>query len=134
STDSKHKSNTAVETLESRQPSPREQEWEEKVLRPTLEKSPERASEFTTTSSYPIRRLYTKADLADWDVDRDLSYPGQPPYTRGIHATMHRGRLWTMRQFAGFGTAEDTNKRFRHLLAHGQTGLSTAFDLPTLMG
>jgi len=111
-----------------------EQEWEEKTLGPSLEKSPERMKEFTTVSSYPIRRLYTPADLADWERERDLGYPGQPPYTRGIHSTMYRARLWTMRQFAGFGTAEDTNQRFRYLLAHGQTGLSTAFDLPTLMG
>jgi len=111
-----------------------EQEWEEKALGPSLAKSPERMNEFTTVSSYPIRRLYTPADLADWDRERDLGFPGQPPYTRGIHPTMYRGRLWTMRQFAGFGTAADTNQRFSYLLAHGQTGLSTAFDLPTLMG
>ena len=117
-----------------RKPSPRELEWEEKTLRPTLEKSPERAAEFTTISGYPIRRLYTQADLAGWDPEKDLTYPGEPPYTRGIHATMHRGRLWTMRQFAGFGAAEDTNQRFRYLLTQGQTGLSVAFDLPTLMG
>src|SRR5437879_6500491 len=110
------------------------QAWEENTLRPTLEKSPERQKEFTTVSSYPIRRLYTEEDLAGWDASRDLGNPGEPPYTRGIHATMHRGRLWTMRQFAGFGTAEDTNQRFRYLLSQGQTGLSTAFDLPTLMG
>jgi methylmalonyl-CoA mutase N-terminal domain/subunit len=108
--------------------------WEENTLNPTLEKSPERQKEFTTVSGYPIRRLYTEADLAGWDPARDLSYPGEPPYTRGIHATMHRGRMWTMRQFAGFGAAEDTNERFRYLLSQGQTGLSTAFDLPTLMG
>jgi methylmalonyl-CoA mutase, N-terminal domain len=108
--------------------------WEEHTLGPTLAKSPERQKEFTTVSSYPIRRLYTESDLKDWDPARDLSYPGEPPYTRGIHATMHRGRLWTMRQFAGFGAAEDTNQRFRYLLSQGQTGLSTAFDLPTLMG
>jgi methylmalonyl-CoA mutase N-terminal domain/subunit len=96
--------------------------------------SPERQSQFTTVSGHPIRRLYTAADLSDWDPARDLSSPGEPPYTRGIHPTMYRGRLWTMRQFAGFGAAEDTNQRFRYLLAHGQTGLSTAFDLPTLMG
>jgi methylmalonyl-CoA mutase, N-terminal domain len=118
----------------SRNPSSREIAWEENTLKPTLAKSPERAAEFTTISSYPIRRLYTPADLTGWDPDRDLGQPGDPPYTRGIHATMHRGRLWTMRQFAGFGTAEDTNQRFRYLLAQGQTGLSTAFDLPTLMG
>src|SRR6266404_2113248 len=115
-------------------PSAREQAWERNTLQPTLEKNPERQSEFTTISGYPIRRLYTQADLPNWDPDRDLGYPGEPPYTRGIHPTMHRSRLWTMRQFAGFGTAEDTNQRFRYLLAQGQTGLSTAFDLPTLMG
>jgi methylmalonyl-CoA mutase N-terminal domain/subunit len=114
--------------------SPAERAWEENILRPVLERSPERSAEFTTVSGYPIRRLYTSSDLASMDLDRDLSYPGQPPYTRGIHATMYRGRLWTMRQFAGFGTAEDTNRRFRFLLSQGQTGLSVAFDLPTLMG
>ena len=117
-----------------REPSAKERAWEENTLRPTLEKSPERQTEFTTISGHPIRRLYTPADLAGWDPNRDLGFPGEPPYTRGIHSTMHRGRLWTMRQFAGFGTAEDTNARFRYLLAQGQTGLSTAFDLPTLMG
>jgi methylmalonyl-CoA mutase N-terminal domain/subunit len=117
-----------------RKPSAREQAWERNTLQPTLEKNPERQSEFTTISGYPIRRLYTQADLPNWDPDRDLGYPGEPPYTRGIHSTMHRGRHWTMRQFAGFGAAEDTNRRFRYLLAQGQTGLSTAFDLPTLMG
>ena len=119
---------------DSRKPSAAETAWERKTLEPTLAKSPERQKEFTTTSLYPIRRLYTEADLAGWDPARDLSIPGEPPYTRGIHASMYRSRLWTMRQFAGFGTAEDTNQRFRYLLAHGQTGLSTAFDLPTLMG
>ncbi|MGC0779669.1 MAG: methylmalonyl-CoA mutase family protein, partial [Candidatus Acidiferrum sp.] len=80
-------------------------------------KCPERQSGFTTVSGYPIRRLYTEADLSNWDPARDLSSPGEPPYTRGIHPTMYRGRLWTMRQFAGFGAAEDTNQRFRYLLA-----------------
>jgi methylmalonyl-CoA mutase, N-terminal domain len=117
-----------------REPSAQERAWEVNTLRPTLEKSPERQSEFTTISGYPIRRLYTPADLPGLDPNKDLGFPGEPPYTRGIHSTMHRGRLWTMRQFAGFGTAEDTNQRFRYLLAQGQTGLSTAFDLPTLMG
>jgi methylmalonyl-CoA mutase, N-terminal domain len=117
-----------------RKPSLEERAWEEKVLNPTLAKSAERPADFTTVSSYPIRRLYTDADLAEWNQERDLGYPGQPPYTRGIHSTMYRGRLWTMRQFAGFGTAEDTNARFRYLLSQGQTGLSVAFDLPTLMG
>ena len=110
------------------------EQWEKNTLKPALDKSPERLKEFTTVSGYPIRRLYTEADLDGWDSARDLSFPGEPPYTRGIHATMHRSRQWTMRQFAGFGTAEDTNQRFRYLLAQGQTGLSTAFDLPTLMG
>jgi methylmalonyl-CoA mutase, N-terminal domain len=117
-----------------RKPGAAEKAWEEKTLAPTLEKSPERASKFTTVSSYPIRRLYTPADLPDWNEDSDLGLPGEPPYTRGIHPTMYRTRLWTMRQFAGFGTAEDTNQRFRYLLGQGQTGLSVAFDLPTLMG
>ena len=128
------KPTVAVEGTPKRRPTRREQEWEEKTLQPTLAKSPERLAEFTTISGYPIRRLYTPADLTDWDEERDLGQPGEPPYTRGIHATMHRGRLWTMRQFAGFGSATDTNKRFRYLLTQGQTGLSTAFDLPTLMG
>jgi methylmalonyl-CoA mutase, N-terminal domain len=117
-----------------RTPLPAEGRWEEETLRPTLGKSPERAARFTTVSDYPIRRLYTQADLSSWDPERDLGYPGRPPYTRGIHSTMYRGRLWTMRQFAGFGTAADTNQRFRYLLSQGQTGLSVAFDLPTLMG
>jgi len=124
----------AESTSADRKPSAKEKAWEEKTLRPALEKSPEREAEFTTISGHPIRRLYIPADLNGWDPERDLGYPGQPPYARGIHATMHRGRLWTMRQFAGFGTAEDTNQRFRYLLSQGQTGLSTAFDLPTLMG
>ncbi len=126
-------SNTAV-AEESRPMSAAEREWEEKILAPTLKRSPERMAEFTTVSGYPIRRLYTPSDLSHWDADRDLGLPGQPPYTRGIHASMYRGRLWTMRQFAGFGTATDTNQRFRYLLSQGQTGLSVAFDLPTLMG
>src|SRR5580700_4675436 len=95
---------------------------------------PSRPQKFTTVSGHPIRQLYTAADLTRWDPERDLGQPGEPPYTRGIHPTMYRGRLWTMRQFAGFGSAEDTNVRFRYLLAQGQTGLSVAFDLPTLMG
>ena len=117
-----------------RNPSPEEKVWEEKTLAPVLKKNPERHGQFTTISGHPIRRLYTEADLPDWDAKTQLGYPGEPPYTRGIHSTMHRGRLWTMRQFAGFGAAEDTNQRFRYLLSQGQTGLSTAFDLPTLMG
>src|ERR1700747_2893392 len=117
-----------------RKPSAAERKWEKKTLAPTLRKTPDRDADFTTVSGHPIRRLYTPADLAGWQAEQDLGYPGQPPYTRGIHPTMYRARLWTMRQFAGFGTAEDTNQRFRYLLSQGQTGLSTAFDLPTLMG
>ncbi len=134
------KTTKAVKTLPTqsfesvRKPSAAEREWEEKTLAPTLRKTPDREADFTTVSSYPIRRLYTQADLAGWDPERDLGFPGQPPYTRGIHSTMYRGKLWTMRQFAGFGTAEDTNARFRYLLSQGQTGLSVAFDLPALMG
>jgi methylmalonyl-CoA mutase N-terminal domain/subunit len=94
--------------------------------------SPPRA--FTTVSGREIKELYTPADLPRFDFFRDLNFPGEYPFTRGIHPTMHRGRHWTMRQFSGFGTAEDTNKRYKYLLAHGQTGLSVAFHLPTLMG
>ena len=95
--------------------------------------SGERAAQFTTVSGYPIRQLYTPADLPN-DSSTAIGAPGDPPYTRGIHPAMYRTRLWTMRQFAGFGTAEETNARFRYLLAEGQNGLSVAFDLPTLMG
>jgi methylmalonyl-CoA mutase N-terminal domain/subunit len=117
-----------------RKPSAREREWEEKTLNPALAKSPDRAADFTTVSSYSIHRLYTETDLAGWDPHRDQGVPGEPPFTRGIHPAMYRERLWTMRQFAGFGAAEDTNRRFRYLLAQGQAGLSVALDLPTLMG
>src|SRR5213592_3042636 len=117
-----------------RRPSAKELAWEKDTLQPTLEKSSERPSDFTTTSGHPIRRLYTDADLPNWDPQSDLGLPGVPPYTRGIHPTMYRARLWTMRQFAGFGTAEDTNARFREILRSGGTGLSTAFDMPTLLG
>jgi methylmalonyl-CoA mutase N-terminal domain/subunit len=105
-------------------------EW----LREVYSKQVEREDSFETLSGMPVDPLYTADDLAEWDPDRDLGYPGEPPYTRGIYPSMYRGRLWTMRQFAGFGTAEETNERFRYLLDHGQTGLSTAFDMPTLMG
>ena len=114
--------------------SDRERTWEKTLLRPALQKSPERSSEFTTISGHPIERLYTPGDLAGWEPARELGVPGEPPYTRGIHPSMYRGRLWTMRQFAGFGSAEDTNRRFRYLLSQGQNGISVAFDLPTLMG
>ncbi|HVB85658.1 MAG TPA: methylmalonyl-CoA mutase family protein [Candidatus Dormibacteraeota bacterium] len=104
------------------------------ALANSSEKQRERAASFTTVSGFPIRQLYTPSDLTAWDATRDLGTPGQTPFTRGIHPTMYRSRLWTMRQFAGFGSAEDTNRRFRYLLSQGQTGLSVAFDLPTLMG
>src|SRR4051812_30961853 len=92
--------------------------------------TPERDAEFLTLSGEPVRPLYTEADVAD----SQIGLPGQFPFTRGVYPSMYRGRLWTMRQFAGFGTAEETNERFRYLLDHGQTGLSTAFDMPSLMG
>ena len=95
---------------------------------------PERYEQFITTSSEPVQRLYTPLDVPDLDYVRDLGFPGEYPFTRGVHPTMHRGRLWTMRMFAGFGTAEETNARFKYLLSHGETGLSVAFDLPTLYG
>jgi methylmalonyl-CoA mutase N-terminal domain/subunit len=108
--------------------------WKKNDLDPALNKFPERSGQFITTSSEPIDRLYTPLDLPDFNYEEDLGFPGQYPYTRGIHPTMHRSRMWTMRMFAGFGTAEETNKRFKYLLDQGQTGLSIAFDLPTLMG
>jgi methylmalonyl-CoA mutase N-terminal domain/subunit len=108
--------------------------WERDVLAPALQKSPERAADFTTISGRPIERLYTPEDVAGLDYQRDLNDPGSFPYTRGIHPTGYRGKLWTMRQFAGFGTPEETNARYKALLAAGGTGLSVAFDLPTLMG
>jgi len=111
-----------------------EREWEERTLNPTLKRIPESKSEFTTVSLAPVERLYTPNSIPDFDYESQLGFPGEPPYTRGIHATGYRGKFWTMRQFAGFGSAFDTNKRFKYLLDHGQTGLSVAFDLPTLMG
>lgn len=108
--------------------------WEKTTLRKTLGRFGERQEEFVTTSSLPVERLYTPADIADLDYERDLGFPGQYPFTRGVHPTMYRGRLWTMRMFAGFGTAEETNARYKYLLEHGETGLSVAFDFPTLYG
>ena len=137
------------EIFEERHPSDSEKKWAEDTLAKTLEKAPERPigagtgtnldeigrARFTTISGKPIRRLYTPADLPeDWTYEKYLGYPGQPPYTRGIHATGYRGRLWTMRQFSGFASPEETNQRYKELLAHGAGGLSVAFDLPTLMG
>ncbi|MGI8770212.1 MAG: acyl-CoA mutase large subunit family protein [Acidobacteriaceae bacterium] len=134
-----------------RHPSAAERQWAEKTLAPALAKAPERPfgaksgintdeagnARFTSISGVPVRRLYTEADLPeDWDAARDtyLPAPGQPPYTRGIHPTGYRGKLWTMRQFSGFATPEETNLRYKYLLAQGGGGLSVAFDLPTLMG
>ena len=110
------------------------EKWKKEILEPALAKHPERREEFITTSSQKVDRLYTPLDTAHVDFTRDISYPGEFPYTRGIHSTMYRGRLWTMRMFAGFGSARETNERFKYLLKQGQTGLSTAFDLPTLYG
>ncbi|HST53948.1 MAG TPA: methylmalonyl-CoA mutase family protein [Pyrinomonadaceae bacterium] len=108
--------------------------WEHETLEPAIRRRPERKSRFQTVSLDEVKRLYTPADAADVDYERDTAYPGEFPYTRGIHPTGYRGKLWTMRQFAGFGTPEETNARFKYLLEHGQTGLSVAYDLPTLMG
>jgi methylmalonyl-CoA mutase N-terminal domain/subunit len=111
------------------------EEWEQRTLGRSEQRQPERDVDFSTVSSLPIDRLYTREDLGpEWDERERLGFPGEYPFTRGIHPTMYRGRLWTMRQFAGFGSAAQTNERFKYLLDHGQTGLSVAFDLPTLMG
>jgi methylmalonyl-CoA mutase N-terminal domain/subunit len=107
--------------------------WESETVRPFVERQPERQAHFETASGVPVERLYSPADAA-FVHDRDIGYPGEYPFTRGIYPTMYRGRLWTMRQYAGFGTAEETNRRYHYLLDHGQTGLSVAFDLPTQMG
>jgi len=138
-----------ADVFEGRHPSESEKEWAEKTLSRTLVKAPERPigaatgvnvddnghARFTTISGVPIQRLYTQADLPeDWNYEQYLGYPGQPPYTRGIHATGYRGKLFTMRQFSGFASPEETNKRYKYLLEHGGGGLSVAFDLPTLMG
>ncbi len=109
-------------------------EWEEKVLAPMLQKAPERKPEFKTFSNIEIKRVYTPADMPDFDEERELGLPGAYPFTRGVQPTMYRGRFWTMRQYAGFATAEESNRRYRYLLEQGQTGLSVAFDLPTQMG
>jgi len=108
--------------------------WEADTLAPVLKKTPESRKRFETVSLEEVNRLYTPADLAHMDWAKDISFPGEFPYTRGIHPTGYRGKLWTMRQFAGFSTPEETNARFKYLLAEGQTGLSVAYDLPTLMG
>src|ERR1700736_5466133 len=102
--------------------------WEEETLKPALERQGERKSNFQTVSLEEINRLYSPSDVAGIDLDRDVAFPGQFPYTRGIHATGYRGKLWTMRQFAGFGTPEESNARNKALLRAGGTGLSIAFD------
>jgi methylmalonyl-CoA mutase N-terminal domain/subunit len=141
--------NPMADVFEGRRPSVAEKAWAENTLAPTLEKTPEKPigaptgvnvdehgrARFTTISGVPIHRLYTEADLPeDWSAEKYLGYPGEPPYTRGIHATGYRGKLFTMRQFSGFASPEETNQRYKYLLEHGGSGLSVAFDLPTLMG
>ncbi len=141
--------NPVADVFENRHPSEAEKSWADKTLAPTIEKSPERPigsptgvnldeqgrALFTTISGLPIRRLYTQADLPlDWSEDQYLGFPGEPPFTRGIHATGYRGKMYTMRQFSGFASPEETNRRYKYLLDHGGSGLSVAFDLPTLMG
>ncbi|MGA7511322.1 MAG: methylmalonyl-CoA mutase family protein [Candidatus Sulfotelmatobacter sp.] len=138
-----------ADVFDNRHPSAAERAWAEKTLTPTLEKAPERPigaptgvnvdeqghARFTTISGVPVRRLYTQADLPeDWSGEKYLGFPGAPPFTRGIHATGYRGKLYTMRQFSGFASPEETNQRYKYLLEHGGGGLSVAFDLPTLMG
>jgi methylmalonyl-CoA mutase N-terminal domain/subunit len=111
----------------------KKKDWEERILKKTLEKNPERKQAFKATS-LPVQRLYDPEDVKGLDYERDLGYPGAYPYTRGVQPTMYRGRFWTMRQYAGFGSAEESNRRYRYLLEQGQTGLSVAFDLPTQIG
>jgi methylmalonyl-CoA mutase N-terminal domain/subunit len=108
--------------------------WEKTTLNKVISKAPEREPSFKTTSNIELKRLYTPPDVADIDYCNDLGFPGEFPFTRGVQPTMYRGRLWTMRQYAGFATPEETNKRYKYLLEHGQTGLSVAFDLPTQIG
>jgi len=108
--------------------------WEEQTLALVLNRRPERKKRFETVSLDAVERLYTPADTSEIDFEKDIAFPGEFPYTRGIHPTGYRGKLWTMRQFAGFGTPEETNARFKYLMEQGQTGLSVAYDLPTLMG
>jgi len=110
------------------------QEWKENKLDKTVNNYGERKEQFTTGSNRPVKALYSPLDVEDIDYLEEINFPGQFPYTRGVYPTMYRSRLWTMRQYAGFGTAKETNERFRYLLDHGQTGLSVAFDLPTQIG
>ena len=108
--------------------------WESSALKKARERAPERREQFETSSQIPIQPLYTEDDLAHWDEGKQLGFPGEPPYTRGVQPNMYRGRLWTMRQYAGYASAQESNARYRYLLERGQTGLSVAFDLPTQMG
>jgi len=139
----------AEDVFQDRHPSPSEKQWAEKTLAPSLERAPEKPigaptgvnrdeqgrARFTTISGVPVRRLYTQADLPeDWNYQQYLGAPGEAPYTRGVHASGYRGKLYTMRQFSGFASPEETNQRYKYLLEHGGGGLSVAFDLPTLMG
>ncbi len=110
------------------------QKWEKTTVPSWIRRHPERRNDFSTVSGISVKRLYTPEDIQDLDYPKDLGFPGEPPFTRGVHATMYRGRFWTMRMFSGFGTAEQTNKRFKYLLKEGETGLSVAFDYPTIMG
>ncbi len=112
----------------------KKQTWERDVLAPTLKRFPERKAAFETDSGIPVERLYTAEDSAGVDAEAGLGFPGEYPFTRGVQPTMYRGRFWTMRQYAGYASAEESNKRYRYLLEQGQTGLSVAFDLPTQMG
>ena len=112
----------------------RKQEWKEKVWQPATERSGERQARFETTSEIEVEPIYTPEDVSNQDYDRDLGFPGSFPYTRGVQPTMYRGRIWTMRQYSGFASAEETNRRYHYLLEQGQTGLSMAFDLPTQTG
>ncbi len=109
-------------------------EWEDSTLKRSLESAPQRQERFESSSGAEVEPLYCPDDLPDWDYQRKLGYPGEFPFTRGVQASMYRGRLWTMRQYAGFGDAADSNRRYRYLLEQGQTGISVAFDLPTQMG
>ena len=112
-----------------------EKRWDETTVKKFIEKRPERKEKFMTDDGFEIKRVYTPADLGeDWDYLEKLGFPGEYPFTRGVYATMYRGRFWTMRQYAGFGTAEESNRRYKYLLEQGQTGLSVAFDLPTQIG
>src|SRR3990170_4847987 len=108
-----------------------EEAWQRENLTKTLARFPERKKTFTTDSGISLERVYTPRNIEGLDYSRDSGFPGEFPFTRGIYSTMYRGRFWTMRQYAGFGTAEQTNKRFKYLLRQGQTGLSVAFDFPT---